>query len=685
MMKKTTLLAVFMASTALYAQNSDGLKTRSSLTTNSNAKMTKILKNVENPTEYGTRVDILKEDFSKMASGSLDEPDLETVINDYEMKPNAWENILPQYTQTPNWGSRHVYCAGGHAAMIPEDGGASLNTPMLDGSKYDGVAFIEFKIRTGIQQESNNLVVEGAETNNMTATWRFLKNKYLIEGINDQWQTYTVRFDEVGPTTIFNFALMQRQQGEQLAPVFFDELNVFQIKPYVGMPTMLPHTNYKGSSFTANWTAVEGAESYLLNVYAVEEETGVKTYLYQNESVTGNSFEVKNAISGETYYYDAQAVKGDKKSFLSPNIEVFNLEIPKMFPSTIKDGKYTAKWDESPSAERYNYMASYDRVAKADGEFVVTKEDFTGVTDTNGNLTGWTVENPDSHTYGDFYLKELKQAGWHLKNGMPYTDFVCVDGYQYVYNKEDAGLVSPELDLSKDGGKFNVSVKLYGVIGSIRDANNVEHKYQTQCAIALFNFNKEKGDYEQAELIYPEGVKEAWQDFTVQFTKGSAISKIGFYAVRGPENLYIDDVKITQNYKAGESLRDPFLFSRFYEGLQMDVTLPGFTSGEKIYHKVNAVKTGKTGVVETGYCDYEFVGVSDAVNGIGNLSLASATVQVIDGKIIVNNPEGNVVNLYSVDGAQVAADNSGNKEVVFNAARGSYIVKVGKQSVKLTF
>lgn len=685
MMKKTTLLAVFMASTALYAQNSDGLKSRSSLTTNSNAKMTKVFKNVGDLTEYGTRVDILKEDFSKMTSGSIDEPDSETVINDYEMKPNVWENILPQYTQMPNWGSHYVYCAGGHAAMIPEESGANLNTPMLDGSKYDGVAFIEFKIRTATEQKSNNLIVEGAETNNMAATWRVLKNHYLIEGINDQWQTYTVRFDEVGSTTLFNFVLAQREQGEKLAPVFFDELNVFQINPYVGMPTMLPHTNYKGTSFTANWTAVEGAESYLLNVYAVEEGTGVKTYLYQNEPVNGNSFEVKNAISGETYYYDAQAVKGDKKSFLSLNIEVFDLEIPKMFPGTIKDGKYTAKWDESPSAERYNYMASYDRVAKADGEFVVTKEDFTGVTDANGNVTGLTIENPDYHVYPELYLKELKQAGWHLKNGMPYTDFVCVDGFQYVYNHQDAGLVSPELDLSKDGGKFNVSLKLYGVIASFLGEDNVEHKYQTECAIALFNFNKEKGDYEQAELIYPEGVKDAWQDFTVKFTKGSSNSKIGIYAVRAPENLYIDDVKITQNYKAGESLRDPFLFSRYYEGLQMDVTLPGFTSGEKIYHKVNAVKSGRTGVVETGYCDYELVGVSDVVDGIGNLNLASATVQVIDGKIIVNNPEGNVVNLYSVDGAQVAADNSGNKEVVFNAARGSYIVKVGKQSVKLTF
>ena len=89
--------------------------------------------------------------------------------------------------------------------------------------------------------------------------------------------------------------------------------------------------------------------------------------------------------------------------------------------------KYTAEWSTVPSAERYNYIAYYDRKADKTGEFVVTNEDFTGVKDADGNLTGWTKEDPNPGSYDSYYIPEMKQAGWKGTQYAPYTDYICLD------------------------------------------------------------------------------------------------------------------------------------------------------------------------------------------------------------------------------------------------------------------
>ena len=53
---------------------------------------------------------------------------------------------------------------------------------------------------------------------------------------------------------------------------------------------------------------------------------------------------------------------------------------------------------------------------------------------------------------------------------------------------------------------------------------------------------------------------------------------------------------------------------------------------------------------------------------------------------MVSNPERAAVALYTVDGMLVASDGSCAETVTFRAAaHGKYIVKVGKQTIKLAF
>ena len=68
------------------------------------------------------------------------------------------------------------------------------------------------------------------------------------------------------------------------------------------------------------------------------------------------------------------------------------------------------------------------------------------------------------------------------------------------------------------------------------------------------------------------------------------------------------------------------------------------------------------------------------------LNVSGATVSLAGNNIVVNNPQKTAVALYTLDGMLVASDNS-CAEVVTHpaAAHGKYVVKVGKQSVKLVF
>jgi hypothetical protein len=645
------------------------------------------------PTDYGTEVDIMTEDFSKFSTGTFDSPDINTDITDPDAQ-YMWVNVLSQYTSIPGWGAYYCFPAGGVACfpLDPAHTDAHINTPMLDVSKYQGIVTLQFRARTK-EGSTDNLIVEAAETHNMAPSWDIMGSAKL--SVNEQWATYDITFYGGGSYSIFNIV---PQEFTEPPYIYIDDVKVYQINQYVGTPTVKPHSDYKGTSFKANWTAMDGADGYLLNVFSLDQQidgyTGQilksdTTYLFKDKKVTSNSYVVDGTESGKTYYYNVRATKGDHVSMMSTQMEVFDLEAPMLERvADFKDMKYTAKWNKVPTAERYNYFASFIREAKQDGEFVVTDENFDGIKDPNGNLTGWTMENPTDNSYTETYLSDLKQGGWKGTNYMPYTDYICLDGWQYVYAHSDAGLISPELDLSKDGGKIKISVKLAGAIAKGTYDDGTEYSLQTQAAIALFNYDETKGDYTQAELVYPEGITPEWGTYEVNLTKGSKRSIIGIYAVKAPENLYIDDLKITQNYKAGESLKDPFLFKRYVDTTFVNVVVPERAANTKLLHKVCAVKgkvyMGGQTIKESAYSDEVVVDTDPA--GIGEtVSLHSgANVKVIGSTLIINNPACAGILVYDVSGACLYKNNKcqTSSNVVMNK-KGAYIVKIGNEVFKV--
>lgn len=655
-----------------------------------------------NPADYGQVVEILGEDFSLMTTGSVGNPDKDTELWYVREDGNAWMTMRDGYTHQSGWGGAYIYPAGGTVAIGNGDEPGHLNTCMMDLSGNDQIAFVQFDMRTDDGQPDQTVIVEGAETFNMAPSWRVLGGSQ-IDGISSEWKTYTLMFQNAGAYSMFNIFHPQMTQGEVLGNIYVDNFRVYQVNPYVKMPTLYGHSYYTGESFNVSWSKVENADHYLLNVYWVDETNGnAKMYAAENQSVNDTTFTVNGIISGKNYYYVVQSVDAaGHKSFEPTPKLICDLEAPKDLTATDinqDNGTFTASWEAAPSAERYNYWAYCDRKATQDGPMRLTDEDFTGVKCPDGTLgEGWgysmteaewketSVTNPSYFSMDNYVIQPINQGGWVAKNGFPLADgCIKVDGYQYVYNNSDAGLISPELDLSKNGGKITINVDLWGDTETIQYEDGSKVDYTAQCAVALFNWDPAKNDFTQAELIYVKDLNSSWQNRTIELTKGTDRSIIGLYCVGSPANLFFDNLKIDQDYKAGETFVDPIVYHRWWEGTSVDVQIPIRGNLGNITHRVTAIKGNpETGaIVESLPSDTEFVGRYESTD-VKSVNLLSKANVRVEGQTIVVNGNG-LVQVYTLDGALVAKAEA-NGQARITVPSGAYIVKTNNESVKVVF
>ena len=639
----------------------------------------------------------MKEDFAKMTTGSQDAPDYDTDLNDYEMYDNAWINMLDDFTQTPGWGSHNAYSAGGSIYLEADnETQGQLNTPMLNVSRNSGICFLQFDARVPEDNEVvEQVVVEAAETYNMQPSWKFLGNTQLPQLTTD-WQTYTIQFYEGGEYTLFNIV-------NYSAPVLIDNVRVFQVDQYVATPTPNPHKNYarvddNTAKFYLSWSAVDGAESYVLNVYDKDANGKPQNYIQKDVEVKDNKFTVDNAVTGTIYYYTVSAKKGEHVSMPSVEVQVKGIVEPVLTVSSpLTADKYTAEWKNVGGAERYNYISYFKQEATEDCLMEVSKLNLVGMKyDSDDMEVEYSVDNPTSYTLDRGALAdEVGQAGWTVKHYAIYKDALTIDAFWTVEAKSDAGLISPEMDLSKDGGKFRVNLRACAEYLPAYEA-------YPQAAVALFNYDEEKGDYVQSELIYAgdKNVNGDWKRYECDFTTGTARSIVGIYGTWAPGNIYLSDVAIYQNYKKGDSFLNPFHYLNWLvpgtgETTSVEVTIPAKAYEREIYHQAQSVRVKAEGdqfsgatFLESRFSDLQKVGFCPLTNGVNDakLNVSGATVSLAGNNIVVNNPQKAAVALYTLDGMLVASDNSCAEVVTLPvAAHGKYVVKVGKQSVKLVF
>ena len=710
--------------------------------------------------KYGEFEELLYEDFSKLTTGSVGNPDFNTNLYDPFKRTDPYDNSqyeIPWYSFNPDylntkgvydsnhetdsrWGVNNGFPAGGALYMYLQDDDEDcefsqchVNTCLIDCSKYQGDVLLQFDAFTD-NAESTNFIsqVEAAETNGMGPSWNVLGSLTLPE-INSERKTYTILFRGADKSTIFNI-VGQRGALERGGDIYgnsfyIDNIKVSVLKPFVNAPENLKMKYYKGDNFKLAWDKVDGADKYLVDVYTkqvVQNDMGytqetIGDYLLQDEETTDNFLQVNNAKNGEVYYYRVRAVKGSQVSMESnEEKQILGVVAPALeLVDSYADSKYTAMWKPVPGAERYNYQAFAANKITEDTKLAVVNTNFEGMPYNHGfewKVTSWGNEiveqydtpkysttEPDPSAVTGTYTCLDKMSGWMAYSWALYKDALVIDGYQSFNNGNNASLQCAPIDLSKDNGKFDVTITLKGECaeGYVDENNNPVYAH---AALATFVYDQELDDYVQGETKFIADTNDKeWKTTTCSFSNGSEDMTFGVFATYAPSNLYIHDIKIEQNYKAGDTFMKSFDYYYRAEGvevekngekyLSMEIPLVGETAGKDVYHRMQSVRLGQAANQFTSatFCESQWskptLVAENVVTGIEKtteVGKKSATVFMQGDNLVINNPAGEEVHIYGMNGAELNADKSGNASIkMAMPADNSFIVKVGKQSIKI--
>lgn len=710
--------------------------------------------------KYGDFEELLYEDFSKLTTGSVGNPDFNTNLYDPFKRTDPYDNSqyeIPWYSFNPDylntkgvydsnhetdsrWGVNNGFPAGGALYMYLQDDDEDcefsqchVNTCLIDCSKYQGDVLLQFDAFTD-NAESTNFIsqVEAAETNGMGPSWNVLGSLTLPE-INSERKTYTILFRGADKSTIFNI-VGQRGALERGGDIYgnsfyIDNIKVSVLKPFVNAPENLKMKYYKGDNFKLAWDKVEGADKYLVDVYTkqvIQNDMGytqetIGDYLLQDEETTDNFLQVNNAKNGEVYYYRVRAMKGNQFSMESnEEKQILGVVAPALeLVDSYADSKYTAMWKPVPGAERYNYQAFAANKITEDTKLAVVNTNFEGMPYNHGfewKVTSWGNEiveqydtpkysttEPDPSAVTGTYTCLDKMSGWMAYSWALYKDALVIDGYQSFNNGNNASLQCAPIDLSKDNGKFDVTITLKGECaeGYVDENNNPVYAH---AALATFVYDQELDDYVQGETKFIADTNDKeWKTTTCSFSNGSEDMTFGVFATYAPSNLYIHDIKIEQNYKAGDTFMKSFDYYYRAEGvevekngekyLSMEIPLVGETAGKDVYHRMQSVRLGQAANQFTSatFCESQWskptLVAENVVTGIEKtteVGKKSATVFMQGDNLVINNPAGEEVHIFGMNGAELNADKSGNASIkMAMPADNSFIVKVGKQSIKI--
>lgn len=287
---------------------------------------------------------LLEEDFSKFTAGSEATPDATNVAD------ATTGYIADELTNTPGWSGDGVFQAGGCAYIGIVDEGTDnedtgfLNTSTFDGSGNDGYIVVTFRARVaeeGATDAVEFVSIDEDDINESDPMSGVVDYKQVA--ITDQWAEYEVELKSGAANASIQLYAYQ-------SPIYIDDIKVVQtVKIDVPAPEALAATNVTPTSFTANWSAVEGATSYMLTVFSF------KTIKSDVEEAT------------VTEGFDGIVATGKKDKF----IDTENSKLPEGWTISVSDN--------GTSREIYASSGNYhsEKIAlafDATGDFIETPE-----------------------------------------------------------------------------------------------------------------------------------------------------------------------------------------------------------------------------------------------------------------------------------------------------------------------
>lgn len=392
-----------------------------------------------------------------------------------------------------------------------------------------------------------------------------------------------------------------------------------------------------------------------------------RNFLFEDKEVQGTSSGVTGTVAGTQYYYYVKAKNVEFTSAASnivkvgeTSVEPGGLTTPVMLPATdVTAVGFTANWNAVAAADGYAAYVYIDHEALADETYYLYDDDFSGFEE-------GTVSEPepmDFYCYLDGYAN---RTDWYAVMPSSAGGVLALDNSMLDY---DFGglLASPYYDLRNGGGKVDVSFKAMG-----QDV--------AQIAVSLC---EDSADGMSSTVIDSKTlpVGTAWAEQKVSLTGGTAECYIMIEAISGSGILFLDDMKVSQNLKKGDTMLVPYGYAET-ELTSVPFLTPDRVAGDKFAYQAAAFQLDGEGDLfdMTDFSELMYVGESS----VGTVSGLQARVYADAGGIVVENPGLCDVDVYNVSGVCVYSSRSG--EPLVKAAldgKGLYLVKVGGTVVKV--
>lgn len=532
---------------------------------------------------YNYRV-LMSENFNGMTAGSIENPDRNYI-------EDGAEDIAPSYTDNAGWSGFRIGQAGGAMLIDTYNGSEHADegeifpvghvfTPVLDISGNDRPESITISMRVRSVEDEGDVMVIGLLEHKRGA---FSNDGTSISGGDWIDVEFTVDLPESVYTTVSGSGEEESEgefteeeeimtAGEEIiegggegeiieggdnygmvplnsicfkitggrSGIIIDDVEIAVKTPKVDIPEVLPHSNFTADGFTANWSAVEGADKYVLSVNSLKIVDGDYEYtpVVTGKEVTGTSADVTVNTDG-VFAYSVHAVAGAQRSPESSEMKVFDIVPPVMKEATdVTTTGFTANWEEVGGATGYDVWAYSSKTMDSDvNGYTLASLVFSGLTS-----NGEEEESPfDETAYLDDY-----SFGWVAG---PYpgaasgeVGAIVLDNSGAAFGMRPAFMQSPEYDLSHDSGNVIVTV-------SARSDDNAE------IAVGIGGLD-ENGVFGTISAL---GVttNPNWCTYQFELDGGKEGCMIAIQMMSGGK-VEIHDVAVSQNMKRGDIVELPY-------------------------------------------------------------------------------------------------------------------------------
>lgn len=579
----------------------------------------------EEPENYR---ELLWEDFSKFTAGSEERPSANTV-ND------ALQAIPDSKTITPGWQGVEIYQAGGMAYQGID---GRLFTPNIDLSRNGGAFRISFRMK----------LAPGSPEGWANVVHANISSQASVK-LTEEWQTVTYNFTGgIKGDYLAIRAVDINNVTASKVKAFIDDIVVEVPAPAVESPDGLTYDDFNGTGFTAFWNEAPGCDGYALRLYTVDA-LGNEKEVPGDFTTEVNSFVFSGLPENwNGYRLQVRAFLGGKASPWSSPVVIEGIRPPVTLasePNATGDG-FVAHWEPVEGAYSYELRTFAEHTQAEDGPFYLADTDFS------------FVSKRDTGNETDVAFDEM--PGWFFGCADLQDGYIGVQG-AFAYLGYAAQIESPRLDLTSSGGK--ISVEFHACNDDAR----------TGLAVALFV--KGKGGYTLVDEHRVDELSKNWFTVRASLQGGSANSILAIIPTRSG-NIYVDDLKVWQNVKAGVAARR-LASMAVTKGTSAEIKVKA-PEGDALCYSLRTVAPSSDKSRWLYSPDTELV-YPFGRTAVHEVSASSAPRIEVSGRMVtVSSAQNSTVRVFDLTGRQVvSAVTSDGEAVIELPSQGIYIVSVG--------